>query len=87
MSLRSTIQRITNRLASLIVLAAIFALPVSAQERGAADAVLGRWDLAVTGEAGSHPSWLEIRLRTERSLMASFVGQFGSHHTNGKVSF
>ena len=45
---------------------------------GFADRVLGRWDLTVQGADGAHPSWFEIRLRTETELMAEFVGRFGS---------
>lgn len=45
---------------------------------GFADPVLGRWDITVEGPGGPYPSWLEVRLRTERDLMAQFVGQFGS---------
>jgi Domain of Unknown Function (DUF1080) len=50
-----------------------------AQTAGFADAVLGRWDLTVQGADGvRYPSWMEIRLRKETELMASFVGRFGS---------
>jgi len=45
---------------------------------GFADPVLGRWDIVVDGDDGSYPSWLEVRLRTEWSLMGQFVGRFGS---------
>ncbi|MDX1482599.1 MAG: hypothetical protein R3315_13025, partial [Woeseiaceae bacterium] len=45
----------------------------AAQERGFADPLLGRWDLSVQGPDGVYPSWMEVRLRTERSLMAEFV--------------
>jgi hypothetical protein len=45
---------------------------------GFADPVLGSWDIVVEGENGPYPSWIEVRLRTEWSLMAQFVGQFGS---------
>jgi hypothetical protein len=55
------------------------ALPALAQTPGFADAVLGRWDITVQGADGtSYPSWLEVRLRKETELMASFVGRFGS---------
>lgn len=71
-----------------ITLVLVGIAPVTeAQERGFADAVLGRWDLTVQGEDGRYPSWLEIRLRTERSLMAEFVGRFGSRRHASAVSF
>jgi hypothetical protein len=45
---------------------------------GFADPLLGRWDLTIEGEDGPYPSWLEVQLRTERELMALFVGRVGS---------
>jgi hypothetical protein len=55
---------------------------------GFADAVLGRWDLIVQGADGvSYPSWLEIRLRKENELMASFVGRFGSMRYASRAEF
>jgi hypothetical protein len=57
----------------------VFSLTTFAQTAGFADAVLGRWDITVQGADGvSYPSWLEVRLRKETELMASFVGRFGS---------
>jgi hypothetical protein len=52
--------------------------PAEGQQRGFADAVLGRWDIAVETAAGTYPSWLELRLRTETELMGRFVGRVGS---------
>lgn len=43
-----------------------------------ANALLGRWDLTVTGETGTYPAWLEIRRSGYRTLVGSYVGQFGS---------
>ncbi|MGE0887561.1 MAG: DUF1080 domain-containing protein [Blastocatellales bacterium] len=65
-----------------------------AQTAGFADAVLGRWDITVQGSDGvSYPSWMEIRLRKENELMASFVGRFGSmryattaEYSNGQLT-
>ncbi len=54
---------------------------------GFADPVLGRWDLTVQGQDGAYPSWLEVRLRTERQLMAEFVGRFGSVRHASAVTF
>jgi hypothetical protein len=70
-----------GRMSTAIAAAAwLAALPAAAQERepGFADAVLGRWNLAIEEPAGSYPSWFEIRLRTERELMGRFVGRVGS---------
>ena len=54
---------------------------------GFADRVLGRWDLTVQGADGAHPSWFEIRLRTETELMAEFVGRFGSRRYASAATF
>jgi len=54
---------------------------------GFADPVLGRWDLTVEGPDGAYPSWLEIRLRTERQIMAEFVGRFGSRRHASMASY
>src|SRR5262249_45172530 len=40
--------------------------------------VVGRWDFKVHGTDGDHPSWLEVRESGYRTLVGSFVGQFGS---------
>jgi hypothetical protein len=63
-----------------MLMAASNASLVFADERvsGFADPLLGRWDLAVEGEDGPYPAWLEVRLRTELQLMGRFVGRVGS---------
>ena len=61
----------------------------AAQERAAgfADAVLGRWDLAIETPGGTYPSWLEVRLRTETELMGRFVGRVGSVRYVGDIDY
>ena len=54
---------------------------------GFADAILGRWDLVIVDGDSSYPSWLEIRLRTERELMAEFVGGSGSKRHASVVDY
>ncbi|MEJ2257299.1 MAG: DUF1080 domain-containing protein [Woeseiaceae bacterium] len=63
------------------------ALQAAEESPGFADEVLGRWDLTVQGTDGAYPSWLEIRLRTEKQLMAEFVGRFGSRRHAAQASF
>lgn len=66
----------------------LLALPALAQTAGFADAVLGRWDITVQAADGtSYPSWLEVRLRKENELMASFVGRFGSMRYASKAQY
>jgi hypothetical protein len=50
-------------------------------------AILGRWDLTVQGADGTYPSWLEVRLSGRRTLVGSFVGQFGSARPISRVEF
>lgn len=80
-------KRLVIQLALISCLCAL-ALPAFAQTAGFADAVLGRWDLTVQGADGvSYPSWLEVRLRKETELMASFVGRFGSMRYATKAEY
>ena len=66
----------------------LLALPALAQTAGFADAVLGRWDITVQSADGTtYPSWMEIRLRKENELMASFVGRFGSMRYASRVQY
>lgn len=65
-------------------IAAVPAQPVP----GFADAVLGRWNLTVTGKDGvQYPSWFDIRLRKETELMATMVGRFGSSRHATEVTY
>jgi hypothetical protein len=72
---------------AIVVLLLAGALQAGEPSPGFADPVLGRWDLTVEGEHGAYPSWLEIRLRSESSLMAEFVGRFGSMRHASAVTF
>jgi hypothetical protein len=55
---------------------------------GFADAVLGRWNLTVTGKDGvQYPSWFDIRLRKETELMATMVGRLGSARHATEVDY
>lgn len=61
---------------------------IAQQAPGFADQLLGRWDITVKGADGvSYPSWMELHLRTEQSLMADFVGRFGSHRHATQVEY
>jgi hypothetical protein len=51
-----------------------------------APSITGRWDLTVQGPEGAYPSWLEVR-RSGRTLVGSFVGQFGSARPISRVEF
>ena len=70
-----------------IVLGATLFASARAGDASFADPLLGRWDLTVRGPDGTYPSWLEVRLRTEHSLMARFVGRFGSARYIPELSY
>jgi hypothetical protein len=57
------------------------------EQKPKAQPILGRWDLIVETPEGSYPSWLEVRLSGHRTLVGSFVGQFGSARPISKVTF
>lgn len=52
-----------------------------------ASALIGRWDLTVRCADGEYPSWLEVRRSGTKSLVGSYVGQFGSARPIAKVEF
>jgi hypothetical protein len=49
--------------------------------------IIGRWDLTVQDAHGTYPSWLEVRRSGHRTLVGSFVGQFGSARPISRVEF
>lgn len=49
--------------------------------------VIGRWDLTVQGADGTFPSWLEINLSGNRTLVGRFVARSGSARPISKVEF
>src|SRR5262245_49769711 len=56
--------------------------------------VIGRWDVTVQGADGKYPSWFEIRKSGHKTLVGSYVGQFGSarpiarvEQQNGSIKF
>ena len=68
-----------------------FTVPAMAQGDAAigraALPVMGRWDVTVQGSDDSYPSWFEVRRSGHRTLVGSFVGQFGSARPISKVEY
>lgn len=50
-------------------------------------AIIGRWDLTVTGPKSVYPSWLEVSLSGARTLVGRFVGGGGSARPISRVVF
>ena len=65
--------------AALLSLAALGApsAPLAAQG-SATPALVGRWDLRVTGPAGQYPSWLEVTRSGHATYVGRYVGAVGS---------
>jgi hypothetical protein len=49
--------------------------------------IIGRWDLTVKDGDREYPSWLEVRLSGYRTLVGSYVGQFGSARPISEITF
>lgn len=49
--------------------------------------LLGRWDLTVDMNGSSAPSWLEVEISGNRTLVGSFVGAGGSARPISKINF
>ncbi len=49
--------------------------------------VIGRWDLTVQGGNGPYPSWVEVSLSGNRTLVGRFVGGGGSARPIAKVTY
>jgi hypothetical protein len=68
-----------TRLARLLLpLPLLLAAIGGAAQAPARSPLLGRWDLTVEADGGTHPSWLEIRLSGRKTLVGSYVGRGGS---------
>jgi len=70
------------------VLGCLLLSPASpAAERRAPAPIIGRWDLTMHDGDKSFPYWLEVRQSGTRTLVGSFVGQFGSARPIANVEF
>jgi hypothetical protein len=67
-------------LATAFFLPGVLCLVADGQETAARrePPIIGRWDVTVQTPDGEYPSWFEIRRSGYRTLVGSFVGQFGS---------
>src|SRR5260221_710490 len=68
-----------HRLLVLSVLALVFNSNGSfAGQTPKGPPITGRWDLTIHDPVGNYPSWLEISLSGNKTLVGRFVGHFGS---------
>ncbi len=82
---------LSSAVLSSAVLSSALARPAGAQ---ASAPIIGRWDLTVQQPGGSYPSWVEVTLSGNRTLVGRFVGGGGSarpiarvEYTNGTMRF
>jgi hypothetical protein len=79
--------RACRKLLAIAALSSAGVVLAAEREPGFADALLGRWNLTVEDEDGPYPAWLEVRLRTELTLMGRFVGRVGSVRHVGALDY
>lgn len=82
------------RVSIALVLVAMVSSASSSAAREDVPPVVGRWDITVTSDRGTYPSWLEVEPSGSRTLVGRFVGQVGSarpvsevRYEGGKLSF
>ena len=59
----------------------------AAAQMSAPPSPIGRWDLTVTGPLGAYPSWLEVTLSGNRTLVGRYVAASGSARPISRVDF
>jgi hypothetical protein len=67
--------------------AALLSLSVGSAGAQANAPILGAWDLTVQGANGPYPSWVEVTLSGNRTLVGRFVGGGGSARPIARVEF
>jgi hypothetical protein len=82
------LRRRISRLGRGCVVVALVGAPAAALAQAPAAApIVGRWDLRVTGPDGPYPSWLEVSLSGNSTLVGRFVGGVGSARPIGRVEY
>ena len=70
---------------------AVFLAHTPGANHGAAvipgEELIGRWDLTVAGARSSYPSWMEVKLSGNKSLVGYFVSSGGSARPVSKVIY
>src|SRR5262249_23165605 len=77
----------TGIAAALLVLGIAPAVTGEEDKPRKTEPIVGRWDMTMRSPEGEDPSWLEVRRSGHRTLVGSFVGQFGSARPIARVEF
>lgn len=67
--------------------AAMHSLTVNAPDTVSAKDLIGRWDITMDENGKAVPSWLEVKLSGNSTLVGSFVGSSGSARPVAEVKF
>ena len=76
-----------NLVGQIIGVLAVVAGATGARGQARPAAIIGRWDMTVHTARDSFPSWLEVRLSGNRTLVGQYVGGGGSARPIAKVDF
>ena len=83
---RTKMHTIARRTLLVALIAGALGAPATAQTP-TAPSPIGRWDLTVTGALGAYPSWLEVTLSGNRTLVGRYVAASGSARPISRVEF
>ena len=78
--------RMRSRVVTGLSVALFIPVPLQRTEV-APPSIIGRWDLTVQAAGAAYPSWLEVELSGNSTLVGRFVGQFGSARPVSRVDF
>lgn len=88
MMARNSLRRVRHTIVTFSTLAAALVSTIAASAGAQANApVIGRWDLTVQGANGPYPSWVEVSLSGNRTLVGRFVAGGGSARPISKIAY
>jgi hypothetical protein len=79
--------RPSGRVRSFLVASSVLAGAAIGAGAQANAPIIGRWDLRVTDAQGAYPSWLEVTLSGNNTLVGRFVGRVGSARPISRVTY
>ena len=84
----NSLRRVRHTIVTFSTLAAAFVSIIATSAGAQANApVIGRWDLTVQGANGPYPSWVEVSLSGNRTLVGRFVAGGGSARPISKITY
>ena len=84
----NSLRRVRHAVVTISTLAAAFVSIIATSAGAQANApVIGRWDLTVQGANGPYPSWVEVSLSGNRTLVGRFVAGGGSARPISRITY